>query len=351
MAELKLEHLYKTYGKTQVINDVSFEIDKKSFIVLAGPSGCGKTTLLEMIAGLTKCDHGSISIDGDCMDEVKPEKRELAMVFQNAALFDHMSVYENIAIGLTYSGVAKEQVDALVHAYARMARIEDLLNRKAKTLSGGQKQRVSIARALIRKPKLVLMDEALNALDARLKTQLRIEIAQLYQQTDTTFFYVTHDQVEAMTLAELLIVMKDGSFQQIGKPMEIYQNPRNIFVANFVGKFEINQFTTCIQQQKINCYGLWYTFKDDVKDQDIIVGVRPEHIVYREDEEGCVGYIVLIEHLGDEIFYHISFEDTTLVMKGDLHHQCKMHEQLHFTFSFEHALYFDVQSKERLYLK
>lgn len=346
MTRLQLNHLEKKYREIKAVSDISLDIKEKSFIVLAGPSGCGKTTLLHMIAGFLKCDKGSIMLDDNCINERVPALREIAMVFQDAALFPDMSVQENIEIGLAQSGLQEDIIRERIHEMASMMDINGLLKRKAKTLSNGQKQRVSIARALVRRPKLFLMDEPLSALDARLKSQLRIEIAMLYQKMDATFLYVTHDQVEAMTMADILIVMKDGKFQQVGTPLDIYHHPKNLFTASFLGKYEINQFKGSIHNQQV-------VFKEQVLceargvlDQLIIIGVRPEHL-YIDNMDGYLGKIVLVENLGDELYYHVEWENQLLMMKGALPDGLRSGDVVNFNFRFQDAFYFHASTQER----
>ncbi|MGX8852757.1 ABC transporter ATP-binding protein [Amedibacillus sp. YH-ame10] len=346
MTRLQLNHLDKNYGNIKAVRDISLDIKEKAFIVLAGPSGCGKTTLLHMIAGFLKCDKGSIMIDGNCIDERVPALREIAMVFQDAALFPDMSVQENIEIGLAQSGLQDDVIQERVQEMAALVDISELLNRKAKTLSSGQRQRVSIARALVRRPKVFLMDEPLSALDARLKSQLRIEIAMLYQKMDATFLYVTHDQIEAMTMADILIVMKDGKFQQVGTPLDIYHHPKNLFTASFLGKYEINQFKASVHNQQV-------VFKESVLceargvlDEQIIIGVRPEHL-FMDIDHGYLGQIVLVENLGDELYYHIEWEDQLLMMKGALSDGLRCGDVVNFNFRVQDAFYFYASTQER----
>lgn len=346
---LKFDHLDKFYGDVHALKDASFQIDKKQFIVLAGPSGCGKTTLLNLIAGFLTPDQGQIWLDGQRIDDLQPQQRGIAMVFQDAALFPHRNVFENIAIGLEYGGLTKKECEGRVLEMASIVGVKDLLDRKASTLSNGQKQRVSIARALVRNPRLFLMDEPLSALDARLKSQLRIEIAQLYQRLDATFLYVTHDQIEAMTLADTLIIMKDGRFQQIGSPMEIYQNPSNLFTASFLGKFDINCFKGTIQDNYLCFEERRLPLHGHHEHQDVIIAVRSEHI-HQEDGYGERGTIVLAENLGDEIYYHIRWKEQIVIMKGSSNHHIHVNDTIYFSFNFHDAFYFDAANETRIRL-
>ena len=225
MSKLVLKNITKSYGDIKAVQDFHLELSDKSFVVLAGPSGCGKTTLLQLVAGFLSPDSGEIYIDDELVNQKAPAQRNISMVFQEAALFPHMSVFENISFGLAHSGMKQQDIKEAVDQICELLGICDLLERKAGDLSGGQRQRCAIARALVRKPSLFLMDEPLSSLDARLKTQLRIEIAQLYQKNDATFLYVTHDQMEAMTLADILIIMKDGQIVEQGSVAQIFAHP------------------------------------------------------------------------------------------------------------------------------
>lgn len=339
MSTLKLEHITKQYGSIRALSDINLETTEKSFIVLAGPSGCGKTTLLQIIAGLIPFDEGKVYMDDICMNELPAGKRNIAMVFQDAALFPHLSVYENISFGLAYSGMAKETIQKNIQEVTGMLGITDLLKRTCSTLSGGQKQRVAIARALVRKPSLFLMDEPLSALDARLKTQLRMEIAQLYRKTEATFVYVTHDQMEAMTLADCLVIMKDGRMQQVGTPGELYRNPQNLFVANFLGKYEINCFDAYIQDHFLYWHEHRLPLRQKLGNQKVCVAVRCEHMV--EEEAGISAEIVLLEQAGDEVYYHLRTEEGTVVMKGNVHRLHPMGTTLRIAFHWRNAFVFD----------
>ena len=236
MAELSLKHIDKIYdNNVQAVFDFNLEIKDKEFIVFVGPSGCGKSTTLRMIAGLEDISAGEFYIDGKLMNDVEPKDRDIAMVFQSYALYPHMSVYDNMAFGLQLKKVPKDEIDKRVHEAARILEIEDYLDRKPKALSGGQRQRVALGRAIVRNAKVFLMDEPLSNLDAKLRVQMRSEIIKLHERIGATSIYVTHDQTEAMTMADRIVVMKGGYIQQIGTPREIYNNPANMFVAGFLG--------------------------------------------------------------------------------------------------------------------
>jgi multiple sugar transport system ATP-binding protein len=241
MAKVTLKDVYKIYPNNVVaVNDFNLEIADKEFIVLVGPSGCGKSTTLRMIAGLEDISKGEIYIGDRLVNDVPPKDRDIAMVFQNYALYPHMTVYENMAFGLKLRKVPKREIDAKVREAAKILNIEGLLNRKPKALSGGQRQRVALGRAIVRNPQVFLMDEPLSNLDAKLRTQMRTEILKLHQRLNTTFIYVTHDQTEAMTMGDRIVVMKDGLVQQIASPKEIFDHPKNLFVAGFIGSPPMN---------------------------------------------------------------------------------------------------------------
>lgn len=347
MSKLKLVNVGVQYHKVKAVQNFTLEIENKCFIVLAGPSGCGKTSLLHAIAGLVDVSQGSIFIEDNYINDIKPENRDIAIVFQEAALFPHLSVFDNIAFGLRYRGLTETLIQYAVHDVCLLLGIESLLRRRADTLSGGQKQRVSIARAIVRQPKLFLMDEPLSALDIRLKNQLRIEIAQLYKKQNATFLYVTHDQVEAMTLADILIIMKEGVIQQVGHPMDIYRHPKNLFTASFLGKLGMNMFEGHIREHTLYCIGRRLTLAGNTECEDFIIGVRSEH-VYIDCKYGIEGEIVLIENAGDELYYHIQWERQIVMMKGNIRQRYKLGDSIAFSFHWRDALFFDKISEERV---
>ena len=236
MAKVKLENICKSYDNGfNAVKDVNIDIDDKEFIVLVGPSGCGKSTTLRMIAGLEEISSGKLTIDDKLVNHVEPKDRDIAMVFQNYALYPHMTVYENMSFALKLRKMPKDEIDKKVKEAARILQLENLLDRKPKALSGGQRQRVALGRSIVRNPKVFLMDEPLSNLDAKLRTEMRSEISKLHKDLGATFIYVTHDQVEAMTMGDRIVVMKDGVVQQINKPKVLYDNPANKFVASFIG--------------------------------------------------------------------------------------------------------------------
>ena len=298
------------------VHNFNLEIEDKEFIVLVGPSGCGKSTTLRMIAGLEEITEGKLYISDKLINDVAPKDRNIAMVFQNYALYPHMTVYENLAFALKLRHRPKDEVDKKVREAAETLDITDLLQRKPKALSGGQRQRVAIGRAIVRDPQVFLMDEPLSNLDAKLRNQMRAEIIKLRQRINTTFIYVTHDQTEAMTLGDRIVIMKDGKVQQIGTPQEVFEHPSNLFVAGFIGTPQMNFFDAALIHNNgyhVECNGCEISISERIKDKlegiaipagDIILGVRPEHI-YLSDN-GIKGEVGVSEMIGSETYLHVN---------------------------------------------
>ncbi len=297
MSSLSLKHIYKVYpGNVTAVKDFNLDIEDKEFIVFVGPSGCGKSTTLRMIAGLEEISQGELYIDGNIVNNIAPKDRDIAMVFQNYALYPHMTVYDNMAFGLKLRKIPKNEIDEKVKEAARILDIEHLLDRKPKALSGGQRQRVALGRAIVREPKVFLMDEPLSNLDAKLRVQMRTEISKLHKKLQTTFIYVTHDQTEAMTMGSRIVVMKDGLIQQVDTPQQIYAYPANMFVAGFIGSPQMNFIDSKLEEKNEKTY---IVFGEDsillpgdkakiAKEKgylgkDIVMGIRPENI-YDKDE-------------------------------------------------------------------
>lgn len=296
MAGLILRNIAKSYEATKVIESIDLEIKDGEFVVFVGPSGCGKSTLLRMIAGLEEISSGTITIGDQIVNEVAPAKRGVSMVFQTYALYPHMTVYRNMAFGLKQAKTPKDEIDQRVRNAAEILEISSLLDRTPKALSGGQRQRVAIGRAIVREPEVFLFDEPLSNLDAALRVQTRIEIARLHERLGTTMIYVTHDQVEAMTLADKIVVLRDGNIEQIGSPIELYRNPSNMFVAQFIGSPKMNFFDS-----------------DDLTDagralinsRADILGIRPEHFIVVPTGSGVIqGKPNLVEPLGEYALVH-----------------------------------------------
>jgi multiple sugar transport system ATP-binding protein len=296
MADLTMRGIVKRFGPVAVIHGVDLDIADGEFVVFVGPSGCGKTTLLRMIAGLEEISGGELRIDGARMNEVPPAKRQIAMVFQSYALYPHMTVYSNLAFGLQTAGEKKDVIDARVRQVARMLKIDAYLERKPKALSGGQRQRDAIGRAIVREPKLFLFDEPLSNLDAALRVNMRLEIARLQDSLGTTAIYVTHDQVEAMTMADKIVVLNAGRVEQVGSPIELYNRPRNLFVAGFIGSPKMNLIGGQIASER----------------GATTIGVRPEHVQLARDGDGWPGTVQVAEHLGSDTFLYLDVPDAGL---------------------------------------
>ncbi len=319
MASINFKNVKKTYedGVT-VIDNLNLEIKDKEFIILVGPSGCGKSTTLRMIAGLEEISSGDLYIDEKRVNNISPKDRDIAMVFQSYALYPHMNVYKNMAFGLINRKVPKDEIDKKVKAAAKMLDIEEYLNRKPRALSGGQRQRVALGRAMVREPAVFLLDEPLSNLDAKLRTEMRNRISMLHKELETTFVYVTHDQTEAMTMADRIVVMKDGEIQQFDTPQMLYNHPKNLFVAGFIGSPPMN-FITCQIKKKENTYianTMYHTIKlpermnDHLlmyENREVILGIRPEDlsIVKNSDEENTIDlYVDIAEMTGADYFLY-----------------------------------------------
>lgn len=336
MAEIVLKHVYKRYQDgTEAVRDCNITIKDKEFAVFVGPSGCGKSTTLRMIAGLEEISDGELLMDGKVINKQKANKRDIAMVFQNYALYPHMTVFENIAYSLKLKGISKKEQKKMVDKVAKILDIEGILERKPKELSGGQKQRVAIGRAIVRKPKAFLMDEPLSNLDAKLRNKMRKEIHQLYQMLQTTFIYVTHDQVEAMTLGNKIVVMKDGQVQQIATPEELYRKPANTFVAQFIGVPQMNLvrgklfYKNNIYFLRMGNYELpisteqgTYLRTKGYLGEEMTIGIRPEDVYFvKDDEKGIRVQIDGYELLGAETNLFVNNEEWNLCVqeKGASH--------------------------------
>lgn len=343
MAEVVLKNLKKVYPNTEkkkkkgepekkndlqitdegvvAVQDFNLHIADKEFIVLVGPSGCGKSTTLRMIAGLEDISGGELYIDGKLMNDVEPKDRDIAMVFQSYALYPHMTVYGNMAFSLKLKKVPKDEIDRRVRQAAEILDITQYLDRKPKALSGGQRQRVAIGRAIVRDPAVFLMDEPLSNLDAKLRNQMRAELIKLRERIDTTFIYVTHDQTEAMTLGDRIVIMKDGFIQQIGTPQEVFDHPSNLFVAGFIGTPQMNFFDARLSKVNgkyaVSAGGITVELSEDkqerlnaknVAEQDVTLGVRPDHIMLCAD--GIKGHVEVSELMGSSVHLHISTVDS-----------------------------------------
>jgi sn-glycerol 3-phosphate transport system ATP-binding protein len=358
MANVNLRNVYKSFGKTEVIHDVSCDIRDGEFIVVLGPSGCGKSTLLRMIAGLERVTAGEIAIDGKVVNDLEPAKRDIAMVFQNYALYPHMTVYKNMAYGLRIRHMRKDEIDKRVRAAAQILGLSNYLERKPRELSGGQRQRVAMGRCIVREPKVFLFDEPLSNLDAKLRVQMRFEIRKLHEQLKSTSIYVTHDQVEAMTLGDRLVVMNDGYTIQIGSPLEVYERPANLFVAGFIGSPAMNFFKVRLDED-----GRWVELPDSTRlplqdgrpplqgGREVTLGIRPEH--FERVREGPGMLKVHVDHLeilgaGTLVYAHFGEEKTRLTISLPDVHRFERNAVLSFAVSPEKLHLFDPQSGNRL---
>ena len=323
--QIKLEHLTKRFGDTVAVNDLSITLESGKLIALLGPSGCGKTTTLNMISGILPVSGGSIFFDDRDVTSLPPEKRGIGLVFQNYALYPHMTVYDNMAFSLKLKKVPKAEIDRKVKEAAEILDITQYLNRKPKALSGGQRQRVAIGRAIVRSPKVFLMDEPLSNLDAKLRNQMRAEIIKLREKIDTTFIYVTHDQVEAMTLGDRIVIMRDGFIQQIGTPQEVFNHPANLFVAGFIGTPQMNLFDATLSKKGdkyvATVQGKDFELPADKQEAlkamadvptDIIVGVRPVHVHLADD--GIDATVDVSELMGSELHLHVNSNGKDVVI-------------------------------------
>ena len=354
-------HLQITDEGVVAVQEFSLNIKDKEFIVLVGPSGCGKSTTLRMVAGLEEISGGELYIDGVLMNSVEPKDRDIAMVFQSYALYPHMTVYDNMAYSLKIKNVPKAEIDKKVREAAEILDITQYLNRKPKALSGGQRQRVAIGRAIVRNPKVLLMDEPLSNLDAKLRNQMRAEIIKLRQRINTTFIYVTHDQTEAMTLGDRIVIMKDGFIQQIGTPQEVFNNPRNLFVAGFIGTPQMNFFDAKLAIHN----GDYYVETEDVsvklsdskqkrlkekgvKEQPVTLGVRPEHMEIAET--GIPGKIDVTELMGSSSHLHMTIKgkDAIVIVPRSDSQENHMGEEIHLSFDGSNAHVFSLEDQHNL---
>ena len=328
MADININTINKYYGDVHVIKDVSLDIKSQSFTVLVGPSGCGKSTMLRMIAGLEDINSGTISIDGQVVNDLPPKQRNIAMVFQSYALYPHMTVFDNMAFGLKLEKRSKDEINERVQEAARILQIEDYLHRKPKQLSGGQRQRVAIGRAITRKPKVFLFDEPLSNLDAALRVQMRVELAKLHDQLNATMIYVTHDQTEAMTLANDIVVLDEGIVSQKGSPMELYNNPNNLFVGGFIGSPKMNFISSKITSKsgdrtEVDLMGsakisIPKTSASASEGDSVELGIRPEHLtVNQSGDASWESKVFVVEKLGSGTFLYLEKEGEPLVVETD----------------------------------
>lgn len=360
MAELLLENIEKIYDKNVLaVENFNLHIEDKEFIVFVGPSGCGKSTTLRMIAGLEGISGGEFYIDGEKMNNVPPKDRDIAMVFQNYALYPHLSVYDNMAFGLKLRKFSKEEIEKRVHDAAKILGLEEYLKRKPKALSGGQRQRVALGRAIVRDAKVFLMDEPLSNLDAKLRVQMRTEILKLHQRLQTTTIYVTHDQTEAMTMASRIVVMKDGKIQQVGTPKEVYDHPNNVFVGGFIGsppmnflngRFEDGYFKMEAIKLKVSETQSKLLEEKGYSNKEIILGIRPEHLQVDNSEKtldtSADALVEVVELLGAETYLYSKIKDQEFIARVKANTEISGGQSVSFSFDMEMVHFFDKETTE-----
>ena len=366
MAKVVLEHIYKIFpGGVVAVNDANLEIEDKEFVVLVGPSGCGKSTTLRMVAGLEEISKGNVYIDGRKVNDVPPKNRDIAMVFQNYALYPHMTVYKNMAFGLKLRRYPKAEIDSRVREAAEILGIQPLLERKPKALSGGQRQRVAVGRAIVRKPKAFLFDEPLSNLDAKMRVQMRTEISKLHTRLSSTMIYVTHDQVEAMTMGDRIVVMKDGFIQQVATPLELYDHPVNLFVAGFIGSPPMNFFEGTLEQKSGSIYFNEGHFSIRVEEahaarltnrvgQAVVFGVRPEdvqdtlYVTNPNPEHQVKARVEVVEPMGAEVYIYLNTGKHTFIARMDVHDNADVNQQLTLVLNMKKTHFFDPKSGETI---
>lgn len=344
MAGVSLKSVNKKYGNVEAIHSIDLEVNDGEFLVLVGPSGCGKSTLLRMIAGLEEITDGTISIEDRVVNDVPASQRNLSMVFQSYALYPHMSVRKNLAFGLSNMKMPKPEIERRVDDAARILQIGELMERKPRQLSGGQKQRVAIGRAIVREPQLFLFDEPLSNLDAELRVQMRVELAGLYNRLGTTMIYVTHDQVEAMTMATRIAVLSNGHLEQLGTPYELYNCPQNRFVASFIGSPKMNMMEAAVAGGAVMLEDFGsLELAPEVSDGPLTVGVRPsQFIVGVGGDVGATGKVILVEYLGSEMFVHVQLpSDRVMMVQASGDAQFKLGDELRLGILRDSAHYFD----------
>ncbi|MDF2678022.1 MAG: transporter ATP-binding protein [Bacillota bacterium] len=366
MASILLKNIYKIYpGDVTAVTDFNMEIDDKEFIILVGPSGCGKSTTLRMIAGLEEISKGEIYIGDNLINDVAPKDRDIAMVFQNYALYPHMTVYKNMAFGLELRKVPKDEIRKRVTEAAKILDIEHLLERKPKALSGGQRQRVALGRAMVRNPQVFLLDEPLSNLDAKLRTAMRSEIIKLHKKLETTFVYVTHDQIEAMTMGDRIVVMKDGFIQQVDTPQNLYNYPCNLFVAGFIGAPQMNFLDARVKVADENIivdfngnfqFVLTGEKANNLKSyvgKDIVVGIRPEDLKVKYTEElnnyktkACVD---ITELMGSEIYIYFDCYGQKLICKTNADTIVKPDIEIEIAFDINKIHFFEKETESAIY--
>ncbi|MFD2924375.1 ABC transporter ATP-binding protein [Halobacillus naozhouensis] len=365
MAELKLNNIEKVYDKkVKAVDDFNLHISDKEFIVFVGPSGCGKSTTLRMIAGLEEITDGDFIIDEKRMNDVAPKDRDIAMVFQNYALYPHMNVYDNMAFGLKLRKMDKKEIEQRVNNAANILGLEALLDRKPKALSGGQRQRVALGRAIVRDAKVFLMDEPLSNLDAKLRVQMRAEIQKLHQRLQTTTIYVTHDQTEAMTMATRLVVMKDGIIQQVGAPKDVYDKPENVFVGGFIGSPAMNFFAGTLREDHIEIGDVNIAVPEGklkpLREQnyigkEVILGVRPEDMhdeplfIDANPDKKIKAYIEVAELMGSESYLYSKLDDQEFIARVDSRSDINGGDDIELAIDMNKVHFFDKETEQRIH--
>lgn len=359
MAQVELNSVVKRYGSTQVVHGVDLKIDDNEFIVLVGPSGCGKSTILRMIAGLESVSGGEICIDARPVNEVEPKDRNVAMVFQNYALYPHMSVYDNMAFSLKMAKAGKTEIDEKVRQAAEILELSPYLDRKPAELSGGQRQRVAMGRAIVRRPSVFLFDEPLSNLDAQLRTQMRMELKKLHLKMKTTTIYVTHDQIEAMTLADKIVILKDGYIQQVGSPIEVFEQPKNRFVAGFIGNPPINILDGVFVKSGSDCsvrMGDLHLPVPNVPDctdgRKLLVGIRPDAIKSGDaitrypDDWRISAEVIVSEILGGQSLLEFTAGSNTMIAELEGRLLARPGEKIELAVDLDRLLFFDPETEE-----
>jgi multiple sugar transport system ATP-binding protein len=365
MASVIYDHVTKKFGEVIAVNDLDIHIQDKEFLVLVGPSGCGKTTALRLLAGLEDVTQGRLLIDDLVVNDIPPKDRDIAMVFQSYALYPHMTVFDNMAFGLKLRKTPKEEIKRRVHQAAEILGIEPLLDRKPRQLSGGQRQRVAVGRAIVREPKVFLFDEPLSNLDAKLRVQMRAEISKLHHRLQTTFIYVTHDQMEAMTMATRIAVIKHGVLQQLDTPQNLYDRPDNLFVAGFIGSPAMNFFGAHLRQSDGKLYVDAGSFQVQVPDErvekyqkyvnrPVVFGIRPEDIYNPNfvpagiSTQPVEGRIDVTELMGNEILIYVTIGDVTLVARVDPRSRYSVGESAQLLFNMDNMHLFDKETERAI---
>ena len=368
MAKVLLEEVTKDFGEVIAVNKANINIQDREFLVLVGPSGCGKSTTLRMVAGLEEISDGKIFIGDRLVNDVPPKDRDIAMVFQNYALYPHMNVFNNMAFGLKLRKMPKDQIETRVKEAANLLGIQELLERKPKQLSGGQRQRVALGRAIVREPKVFLMDEPLSNLDAKLRVQMRTELSKLHDRLQTTVIYVTHDQTEAMTMGDRLVVMKDGFIQQVDTPINLYNNPVNMFVAGFIGSPAMNLVPCRLVLENENFFVTSENYKLGLAEntvterlrefagQEVIFGIRPEDIfdaslspeIEVKDYNKSAFKVEVIEPMGSETFTYLNMDGETVTARMEVETKARIGEPLEVAFNMKNAHIFDPETEDNL---